>query len=96
MKENNNNQISELEGKSIKFADKDRVDIRGELICGANVQIDINVIFKGKVELGDSVVIGANTIVNNSVIKSGTYIKDYSLIKNTSIGEHCILDHFLG
>jgi len=94
MKENNNNQISELEGKSIKFSDKDKVDIRGELICGANVQIDINVIFKGKVELGDSVVIGANTIVNNSVIKSGTKIKDYSLIKNVTIGEHCIIGPF--
>ena len=92
----NNNQISDLEAQNVLFLDNKKVDIRGELICGANVQIDINVIFKGKVELGDSVVIGANTIVNNSVIKSGTYIKDYSLIKNTSIGEHCILDHFLG
>ena len=90
----NNNQISKLEGQSVLFLDKDKVDIRGELICGTNVQIDINVIFKGKVELGNSVVIGANTIVNNSVIKSGTKIKDYSLIKNVTIGEHCIIGPF--
>ena len=93
MKENNN-QISDLEAQNVLFLDNEKVDIRGELICGANVQIDINVIFKGKVELGDSVIIGANTIVNNSVIKSGTKIKDYSLIKNTSIGEHCIIGPF--
>ena len=88
------NQISQIEEQNVKFLDKDKVDIRGELICGANVQIDINVIFKGKVELGDSVIIGANTIVNNSVIKSDTKIKDYSLIKNSSIGEHCIIGPF--
>ena len=35
--------------QGVKIRDPDRFDLRGELICGRNVEIDINVIIQGKV-----------------------------------------------
>ena len=34
--------------QGVKIRDPDRFDLRGELICGMNVEIDINVIIQGK------------------------------------------------
>ena len=91
MKKNNINKIIALEKQGVKFIDHNKVDIRGELICGTDVQIDVNVIFKGKVELKDSVIIGSNTIIKNSVIRSESKIKDYSLVKHASVGKNCTI-----
>lgn len=38
-----------------RFADVNRVDVRGEVIVGQDVEIDANVIFEGRVVLGDGV-----------------------------------------
>ena len=34
--------------QGVNLQDPDRIDIRGELVCGKNVVIDINVIIEGK------------------------------------------------
>lgn len=44
----------------VNIADPERIDIHGNLICGDDVRIDINVIFQGNVELCNNVTIGAN------------------------------------
>ena len=54
--------------QGVKIRDLDRFDLRGELICGRNVDIDINVIIKGKVILGDNVKIESHCILINSTI----------------------------
>jgi bifunctional UDP-N-acetylglucosamine pyrophosphorylase / glucosamine-1-phosphate N-acetyltransferase len=50
------------------------------------VVVDVNVIFKGKVQLGDNVSIGANCIISDSVVSDGVNIKDNSLIEGAEIG----------
>ena len=72
--------------KGVKIRDPDRFDLRGELICGRNVEIDINVIIKGKVILGDNVKIESHCILINSKIGKDTIIKSYSLLEQTEIG----------
>jgi bifunctional UDP-N-acetylglucosamine pyrophosphorylase/glucosamine-1-phosphate N-acetyltransferase len=76
-----------LLANGVKIRDTARIDIRGDLTCGNNVEIDINTIFEGKVHLADGVRIGANCIIINSTIGSGTTINSYSLIDNAVIGE---------
>lgn len=71
-----------------RIRDPERIDIRGKLICGSNVEIDINVVIEGKVILGDNVRIGANCILIGSSIGSGTTINPYSLVEDAVIGEH--------
>lgn len=78
--------VDNLLKDGVFIADPERIDIRGELICGKNVTIDINVIFEGVVKLGDNVSIGANSIVIDSVIGQDTLIKPFSMIEGASIG----------
>lgn len=73
--------------KGVRIRDPARVDIRGELICGNDVEIDINVIIEGKVVLGDGVKIAANSIISNSIIGAGTRINPFSLVEEATIGE---------
>tara|TARA_B100001750_G_C15344544_1_gene513965 strand:- start:71 stop:772 length:702 start_codon:yes stop_codon:yes gene_type:complete len=67
--------------------DPQRIDIRGELTCGKDVEIDINVIIEGNVILGDGVRIGANCILKNCEIGNGTYINPFSFIEDSIVGK---------
>jgi len=73
--------------QGVKIRDPERVDIRGELICGQGVEIDINVIIEGTVRLGDNVHVGANCILINSTVGSGTTINPFSLVEDAVVGE---------
>ncbi|PCH63177.1 MAG: UDP-N-acetylglucosamine diphosphorylase/glucosamine-1-phosphate N-acetyltransferase [SAR86 cluster bacterium] len=76
----------------ITLRDPNRIDIRGELVCGEDVEIDINTIFEGKVNIGNNVKIGANTVIKDSRIGNGVVILPGSIIdtaiiaNNSSIG----------
>lgn len=87
--------INDLIKKGVKFFDPDRIDIRGDLECGVNVEIDINVIFNGKVYLGDNVKVGAHCIITNSKIGNGTEVKPYSLIEGATIGDNGFVGPFV-
>jgi len=71
----------------VGIADPERIDVRGDLICGENVSIDINVIIEGTVKLGNNVSIGSNSILIDSVIGSNTVIKPFTIIEGAIIGE---------
>ncbi|MBS0347762.1 MAG: bifunctional UDP-N-acetylglucosamine diphosphorylase/glucosamine-1-phosphate N-acetyltransferase GlmU [Proteobacteria bacterium] len=100
---NNKTQLAELErihqraiarrltDAGVTIIDPARLDVRGELICGRDVEIDINCIFEGRVELGDGVRIGANCVVRNAKIGAGTKIAAFSQIEDTAMGEACII-----
>ena len=69
--------------------DKSRVDVRGEVKTGSDCVIDINVIFEGRVELGNNVEIGANTILCDTKIGDDTKILPFSHIVASEIGAKC-------
>ena len=50
----------------VRLADPARFDVRGELHCGTDVEIDINCIFEGSVRLGSGVRIGASCVIRNA------------------------------
>ena len=64
-----------------RFADVNRVDVRGEVIVGQDVEIDANVIFEGRVVLGDGVRIGPFC-----------RLKDVELAAGTEVRAHCDLE----
>jgi len=70
----------------VRLADPARFDVRGELQCGADVEIDVNCIFEGRVELGDGVRIGANCMVRNAVIGRGAVIHPFTHIDGEALG----------
>ncbi len=58
-----------------RFADPARVDIRGEVTVGRDVEIDVDVVFEGKVALGDGVRIGPFCRISNASLASGTEVR---------------------
>ena len=76
----------------VRIRDPRQVSIRGELRCGARVEIDLNVIIEGRVELAEDVRIGANSIIANSKIGPNTRINPFSIVEDSVIGS----DSFVG
>ena len=72
----------------VTLADPYRIDVRGQLTCGHDVEIDINCVFEGNVSLGDNVIIGSNCIIKNSSISAGAQILPFSHIDDTQVGEN--------
>ena len=77
----------------VEVVDPKRLDIRGNLTCGSNVKIDIdiNVIFEGNVILENSVIVGANCILKNCKIGKNTILHPFSLVDDAVIGESCFI-----
>jgi bifunctional UDP-N-acetylglucosamine pyrophosphorylase/glucosamine-1-phosphate N-acetyltransferase len=56
------------------------------MVCGSGVEIEPNVIFEGRVVLGNGVKIGAHCIIKESEIGTDTRIHPFSLIEHAVIG----------
>ena len=80
-------KVYELIASGVVVRDPERLEIRGTLTCGKNVEIDINVVFEGNVILGDGVFIGANCILKNCEIGNGTHINPFSFIEDSIVGK---------
>ena len=84
-------QAETLMEAGVRRADPARFDQRGELVCGNDVEIDVNCVFEGTVELGDSVRIAANCVIRNARIGAGTRIEPFSHVDSTTMGEVCVV-----
>jgi len=81
-----------LAGASLR--DPSRIDIRGKVSVGQEVQIDINCIFEGEVFLANGVQIGANCILKDCVIGENSIIKPNSMIDQSVVGDECSVGPF--
>jgi bifunctional UDP-N-acetylglucosamine pyrophosphorylase/glucosamine-1-phosphate N-acetyltransferase len=72
--------------QGVRLADPARFDLRGELICEQDVEIDVNCIFEGKVDLGEGVRIGANCVIANAHIAAGAVIHPFTHIEGEKLG----------
>lgn len=82
-------QALRLLQQGVTLADPARLDMRGKLVCGRDVEIDVGCIFEGEVHLGSKVKVGAYTIIRNSKIEAGTHIAPFSHIDTAIIGDNC-------
>lgn len=87
-------QVQRLSLAGVGFSDPNRFDLRGSLTCGKDVNIDINVIIEGHVELGNHVEIGAGAILKNCKVADYSIIKPYSIIEDSIIGANCSIGPF--
>lgn len=77
-----------LLAQGVTLKDPARLDVRGTLSCGKDVEIDVNCVFEGVVKLGDNVKIAANCVIKNAHIKNGTQIAPFTHIDDAEIGEN--------
>ena len=80
------NLADALMQSGVRLADPARLDVRGELVTGSDVEIDVNCIFEGKVRLGDDVRIGANCCIRNASIAAGAVIHPFTHIDGEALG----------
>jgi bifunctional UDP-N-acetylglucosamine pyrophosphorylase/glucosamine-1-phosphate N-acetyltransferase len=78
----------------VTIIDPARIDVRGQLNCGTDVLIDINVVFEGVVELGDNVTIGPNCVISNTRIAAGTTVNANCVLEDAIVGENCNIGPF--
>ncbi len=64
----------------VRLIDPARLDVRGELQCGQDVEIDVGCVFEGRVQLADGVRIGAHCVVANARIEAGAVIQPFTHI----------------
>ena len=76
----------ELLDAGVTLLDPARLDVRGQLACGHDVIIDINVVFEGRVVLGDNVRIGPNNVIANTSIGDDVEILSNCVIDSATIG----------
>lgn len=78
--------VADLQVAGVQFADPTRIDIRGSLIAGQDVFVDVNVIFEGDCVLGDNVYVEAGCVIKNSSIGNACHLKPYCVVDRTQIG----------
>ena len=72
--------------KGVTLMDPARIDVRGELVCGRDVVIDVGCVFEGRVELADGVKVGANCVLVGATVGAGANIKPFCHIEDATIG----------
>jgi len=87
-------QVEKLMLQGVTVRDPARVDIRGDVNAGIDIEIDINVIFEGTVTLGDGVKIGANCIIKDAHIAANTEILSHCVLDRVEVGKNCHIGPF--
>ena len=80
-------QANKLMTGGVTLADPGRIDVRGDILHGQDISIDINCVFEGQVTIGNNVSIGANCVIKDSKIADDVVILPMSVLDNCSAGK---------
>ncbi len=90
------NIAESLMEQGVGLADPARIDVRGELVCGRDVFIDVNCVFEGKVTLGDGARIQPNCVLQDAVVGPGCIIGPFARLRpGTVLGEDVHIGNFV-
>jgi len=73
----------------VTLHDPFRIDVRGDLQAGSDVEIDVGCVFEGKVTLANGVRIGAYCVIKDSNIGAGTVVAPFSHMDQVNIANDC-------
>ncbi|TPG45830.1 UDP-N-acetylglucosamine diphosphorylase/glucosamine-1-phosphate N-acetyltransferase [Rhodanobacter glycinis] len=103
---NNPLQLTELEAAyrqraaralladGVRLADPSRIDVRGTVAAGRDVELDIDVILEGRVALGDDVRIGAFTRLKDVQLAAGTVVQSHCDLEGVVTHGPCTIGPF--
>ena len=75
--------------QGITLLDATRVDVRGEVEAGKDCSVDVNVIFEGKVSLGENVTIKSNVVLQDVSIGDNSIVESFSHLSSATVGSNC-------
>ncbi len=82
--------------QGVTLADPGRIDVRGELVCGKDVFIDVNCVFEGRVELQDGVRINANCVIQDADVGPHSIIGPFARLRpGTVLAEDVHIGNFV-
>ena len=99
-------QLAQLEGEyrrlrarelmlaGVTLLDPARIDVRGALKVGRDVEIDVNVVFEGNVTLGDRVRVGPGAVIRHVTIGADTVVHAHSVLDGATVGQRCSVGPF--
>jgi bifunctional UDP-N-acetylglucosamine pyrophosphorylase/glucosamine-1-phosphate N-acetyltransferase len=87
-------RAAELMRAGVTVVDPARLDVRGEVRCGRDVTLDVNVILQGRVKLGDRVRVGAGCVLVDCEIGDDSELRPHSLVEGASTGRNCVVGPF--
>lgn len=76
-----------LMNDGVTVIDPARIDVRGKLVCGKDVTIDVGCVFSGRVVLGDGVKIGAYCVLKDVEIGAGTQVLPFCHFDGAQVGQ---------
>jgi bifunctional UDP-N-acetylglucosamine pyrophosphorylase/glucosamine-1-phosphate N-acetyltransferase len=103
---NNPWQLAELEAEyrtraakalaldGVRIADPTRIDVRGKVSAGMDVDIDVDVILEGAVTLGDDVQVGPFTRLKDVVLAAGTVVQAHCDLEGVVTHGPCTIGPF--
>jgi bifunctional UDP-N-acetylglucosamine pyrophosphorylase/glucosamine-1-phosphate N-acetyltransferase len=71
------------------IVDPNRIDIRGELVCGRDVTIDVGCVFEGRVAIEEGASVGAYCVLRDTTIGAGTRVEPFSHFDSAIVGANC-------
>ena len=78
----------------LRLADPERIDVRGSLKFGEDCFLDVNVVIKGDVVLGNNVRVGPGSVIENSHIGDNCDINSHTVVDGALVQEGCSLGPF--
>ncbi len=84
-------QADALMDAGVRLADPARLDVRGTIVYGSDVEIDVGCVFEGTVRLGDGVRIGAHCVIRDARIGDGALIQPFTHIEGAGVGAGAIV-----
>lgn len=75
----------------VRLADPARLDVRGELHCASDVEIDVGCVFEGRVELGEGVRVGPHCVLRDCRIAAGAVIHPFCHLDGATVGEGALI-----
>ena len=78
----------------VTIVDPARIDIRGEVQCGRDVVLDVNVILEGRVRIGDRAHIGPGSLLRDCEIGADTEVRANCVIEGAITGARCVVGPF--
>jgi bifunctional UDP-N-acetylglucosamine pyrophosphorylase/glucosamine-1-phosphate N-acetyltransferase len=76
----------QLLDEGVRLADPARLDVRGTLRCGADVEIDVGCVFEGAVTLGDGVRVGPHCVLRDCTVEAGAVVHAFTHIEGARVG----------
>jgi len=87
-------RAADLMRAGVTVVDPARLDVRGQVACGRDVVIDVNVILEGTVRLGDRVRVGANCVLRDCEIGDDTEVVANCYLEGLVAGARCRIGPF--